>query len=882
MQVRARYGGDGAHSGPWSGEARATVAAEGSGSGAGNPPAAPTGLLTAATHDSVLLAWDNPVDDGVTGYRVLRRVRTEGNELKVIAPDTGSAATSYTDETVAAETAYEYQVKAINARGVSEASASANANTPAAPVLRQDDPPVADRQIDAPVLLLSNLGQRTHEVTILNVGATAALGIAVGTKEFAQEFTTGSAAAGNFQLSGIDLDVLRVPNTPSDVTVALWSATDDATATPDVRIATLTHSIGRWATGVNTFNAPAGTSLEADATYFVFVSYGGGDPILRINTTLSSSADETSAPGWSVGWSAQRARGSQVAWTVINGLAVKFRVNAPPGSIVPVPVPLTVPGRYLGVLHLPELRVNPNNHRVGNRQSTALTGRGSTLWVGDALANLRIDQEFVSADGTIILADVDPLAAFNIDFASHDFGRYSLADSFWQNEDCIVTCHFPTAAWYDGNDTIYVVEDQNALKELSYLARGSVANPRTHLAMNREVTASGVWSDGSTVWISDRGRTKRILAHDLATGARRPAKDFGPGLMEGAPYGLWSDGDRLWVATLRDDNTSKILAYDLASKQRVPGADIRLTHRYANDIWADPGSGIMWVADDHAQVHAYCYDAAKDCHTNRELYPFEAWSEHLRRDEYQDASLGASGNDLAVQLTGHENSDDGSVDLYTFDSEDVKVYKHSYMPGGRKATTDKSVTSTSFALASENQASFGIWTDGTTVYVVDSDDSTVYAYTAAGARDSGKDFGLPSARSYARMWSDGTDAYFIDIGPTLQTGEDDRIVKVAGAFTSTADPRAVAVVADLERDRFQDLWSDGTTLWALDRESVARAYTLAGTRDPAKDIGTADIPDTLPIGLWSNGRIFWFLHETSTTARDTVHGYRPNVSLITP
>ena len=144
VQVRARYGGDGAHSGPWSGVARATVAAEGSGSGAGNPPAAPTGLLTAATHDSVLLAWDNPDDDGVTGYRVLRRVRTEGNELKVIAPDTGSAATSYTDETVAAETAYEYQVKAINARGVSEASASANANTPAAPVLRQDDPPVED------------------------------------------------------------------------------------------------------------------------------------------------------------------------------------------------------------------------------------------------------------------------------------------------------------------------------------------------------------------------------------------------------------------------------------------------------------------------------------------------------------------------------------------------------------------------------------------------------------------------------------------------------------------------------------------------------------------------------------------------------------------
>ena len=162
VQVRARYGGDGAHSGPWSGVARATVAAEGSGSGAGNPPAAPTGLLTAATHDSVLLAWDNPDDDGVTGYRVLRRVRTEGNELKVIAPDTGSAATSYTDETVAAETAYEYQVKAINARGVSEASASANANTPAAPVLRQDEPQpeTAQQQSGGDIIIVDGPGRK--------------------------------------------------------------------------------------------------------------------------------------------------------------------------------------------------------------------------------------------------------------------------------------------------------------------------------------------------------------------------------------------------------------------------------------------------------------------------------------------------------------------------------------------------------------------------------------------------------------------------------------------------------------------------------------------------------------------------------------------------
>ena len=38
-----------------------------------HPPAAPTGLLSAASHNSVLLLWDDPGDDTITGYRLLRR-----------------------------------------------------------------------------------------------------------------------------------------------------------------------------------------------------------------------------------------------------------------------------------------------------------------------------------------------------------------------------------------------------------------------------------------------------------------------------------------------------------------------------------------------------------------------------------------------------------------------------------------------------------------------------------------------------------------------------------------------------------------------------------------------------------------------------------------
>ena len=74
-------------------------------------PAAPTGLAAGSvSHDSVSLTWQDPEDDSITGYQVLRRSR-DGDEFEdgqgaaefvAVVDDTGSAATSYTDTSVTA------------------------------------------------------------------------------------------------------------------------------------------------------------------------------------------------------------------------------------------------------------------------------------------------------------------------------------------------------------------------------------------------------------------------------------------------------------------------------------------------------------------------------------------------------------------------------------------------------------------------------------------------------------------------------------------------------------------------------------------------------------------------------------------------------------
>ncbi len=105
---------------------------------AADPPAEPTGLsATVVSHDTVTITWDDPQDDSITGYVILRRDRAihPVGTFVTIAGDTGSTDTTYTDETVEPDKEYVYRIKAINDRGqVSEMSHWRRTDTPSIPV----------------------------------------------------------------------------------------------------------------------------------------------------------------------------------------------------------------------------------------------------------------------------------------------------------------------------------------------------------------------------------------------------------------------------------------------------------------------------------------------------------------------------------------------------------------------------------------------------------------------------------------------------------------------------------------------------------------------------------------------------------------------------
>ena len=109
------------------------------------PPAKPTGLSpVVVAHDAVTLTWDDPQDDSITGYVILRRDRAIHlvGTFVTITGDTGSADATYTDDTVEPDTQYVYRIKAINEHGeVSEESDWIRANTPATPAVPVPDKP---------------------------------------------------------------------------------------------------------------------------------------------------------------------------------------------------------------------------------------------------------------------------------------------------------------------------------------------------------------------------------------------------------------------------------------------------------------------------------------------------------------------------------------------------------------------------------------------------------------------------------------------------------------------------------------------------------------------------------------------------------------------
>ena len=254
-------------------------------------PAAPTGLLTAASDDNVVLAWDNPADADITGYRVLRG--TNALNLSVLVLDTGSAATSYLDETIEANTTYHYAVQALYGSRAGPLSNVAQAQTGDGAGTRNTEPLIALQQTteDTPTarLAVSNLGQgNTSTRSMLGNGSA-----------YRQRFQTGSKAS---MLSKVQL-YAAMTTTITEVRVEIhrWNTTPSGLGMLVGRSIATTFDSDTDTIDEFTFDTALRLNANTEYALTLLVSAAGaGTPVLTVRTTTSNGEDSGGLSDWTI------------------------------------------------------------------------------------------------------------------------------------------------------------------------------------------------------------------------------------------------------------------------------------------------------------------------------------------------------------------------------------------------------------------------------------------------------------------------------------------------------------------------------------------------------------------------------------------------------
>ena len=368
----------------------------------------------------------------------------------------------------------------------------------------------------------------------------------------------------------------------------------------------------------------------------------------------------------------------------------------------------------------------------------------------------------------------------------------------------------------------------------------------------------GVWSNGTTIWVSNTAVSK-IYAYDLATRQRDSAKDFDGLRLAGndSPHGIWSNEKTMWVADREDD---KVYAYDLATARRDPTREFNLvnvpgvvTNTEPGGIWSDGTS--MWVIDG-AERKIFAYDLP-EAPASVAAFPFG-------RDPAGDLSrLNATENHHAEGIWS-----DGTT-MWVADHDDDHVYAYRLSDGAR--VEDEEFDLYSRLLFEGNHHARGIWSDGTTMWVADHDDDRIYAYRLSdGARVEELEFGDEVLKAAGN--ADATGIWFDATTLTMWVADrSDNLIYGYDQETKTL-VRTIDTLKAAGNHDAEGIWSNGTTMWVADHDDDrVYAYRLSdGARVEDLEFDTPSAAGNQDMkGIWSDGTTMWVADQD----KDWVYAY---------
>ena len=383
----------------------------------------------------------------------------------------------------------------------------------------------------------------------------------------------------------------------------------------------------------------------------------------------------------------------------------------------------------------------------------------------------------------------------------------------------------------------------------------------------------GIWSNHETMWVSDSS-DKKVYAYRMDSRQRDPEKDLDGLKAAGndSPGGIWSDGTTMWVVD-RDD--ARVYAYGIATGRRDPARDIELLNipdAVGNtdpvDIWSN--GNIMWVVDEQG-LKLFAYQLPPKVTSTPAAIPFQS-----------NPSLDLNRLNLAENHEAEGIWSNGNT-MWVADQDDDRVYAYGMSDGARVPSQEVNLQT---QLVGGNTDATGIWSDETTMWVADHHDDRIYAYRLSGGarvEDEEYDLNQPSVHSeYATgIWFDSTNG---------RMWVADRLAgKIHGFDANSKELVGTIDTLDCAGNRDpQGIWSDGTTMWVADNDDDRiYAYSIGDNlRDPGKEFNTLKAANNNDArGIWSDGRTTMWVADQDKNwiyAYNMPELFMPELFLSTP
>ena len=376
---------------------------------------------------------------------------------------------------------------------------------------------------------------------------------------------------------------------------------------------------------------------------------------------------------------------------------------------------------------------------------------------------------------------------------------------------------------------------------------------------------TGIWSDGSVMWIADRDDAK-IYAYELEDldgdgnkEERIPGKDFDTLDAAGndEPQGIWSNEEVMWVLDYRD---RKIYAYEFDDKD---GDNIK--HERIPDQDFDK----LLIVCDEGGVYALGLERCVEYQRGA-----------LQIDESVLRSIWSDGNKMWVL---DANADVPWIRVYELDDLDGDEVKHERI---RQDDIKLPVGPLPSLLGLNNaeNAYSGLWSDGTTMWVGGRDNNYIYAFTISSKkRITSADIKLQGGNGHPwGLWSNKSQVWVSDYPDCLCPTED------GAKLYAYRLPPATVVEPPKHRLWMTDVGTYGAT---VNMEFLPRFLRNANTGKYAvpESLGHPDIadleakPDSLRVtwrptageGEGEGGSFTTFVHKTALSVSVRLNHLQP-------